>query len=142
MNRLLSVLLLATAASRFLALGPEYVRWPRRLRSISASTSRRLRTVRTSCCACGVPTPIRVRPCSSTSAHRAINIRGEVVIRPGEEQTTTTTLARSADDAERPHRCRAHERRRRRHRHPRWRPHRAPAEPRYARAHRPDAAVY
>lgn len=90
MNRLLSVLLVATAASRFLALGPSTppaAPTPVDLRIEIAPTNY------------GPYELLRVRrpdtyTCTAMlfdEAHRAINIRGQVVIRPGEEQTTTTT---------------------------------------------------
>jgi len=90
MNRLLSVLLVATAASRFLALGPStppIAPAPVDLSIEIAPTSY------------GPYELLRERhpdtyTCTSMlvdEAHRAIDIRGKVIIRPGEEQTTTTT---------------------------------------------------
>jgi hypothetical protein len=90
MNRLLSVFLVATAASRFLAPGPSTpvaAPAPVDLRIVIAPTSY------------GPYELLRVRrpytyTCTAMlfdEAHRAINIRGEIVLRPGEEQTTTGT---------------------------------------------------
>jgi hypothetical protein len=85
MNRLLSVLLIAAAASLFLAAAPVTAPAPVDLRIEIAPTSY------------GPYELLRVRrPATYTctamlfdEAHRAINIRGEVVLRPGEEQTNT-----------------------------------------------------
>jgi hypothetical protein len=90
MNRLLSVLLIAAAASRFLALGPATpvaAPAPVDLRIEIAPTSygpyELLRERR--------PDTYTCTAMLFDEAHRAINIRGEVVLRPGEEQTTMTT---------------------------------------------------
>ena len=90
MNRLLSVLLVATAASRFLALGPSTPA------AAPAPVDLRIEIAPTYY---GPYELLRVRRADTYTctamlfdeAHRAINIRGEVVLRPGEEQTTTTT---------------------------------------------------
>jgi hypothetical protein len=90
MNRLSSVLLIAAVASRFFALGPSTPAAPPPpvdLRIDIAPTSY------------GPYELLRVRrpdtyTCTAIlfdEAHRAINIRGQVVLRPGEEQTTTAT---------------------------------------------------
>jgi hypothetical protein len=86
MNRLLSVFLIAAAASLFLAAAPETPA-PVDLRIEIAPTSygpyELLRERR--------PDTYTCTAMLFDEAHRAINIRGEVVIRPGEEQTKTTT---------------------------------------------------
>lgn len=90
MNRLSSVLLIAVVASRFLALGPSTPAAPPPpvdLRIDIAPTSY------------GPYELLRVRrpdtyTCTAMlfdEAHRAMDIRGELVLRPGEEQTTTAT---------------------------------------------------
>ena len=80
MNRLLSVLLVAAAASLFPSA-------PVDLRIDIAPTSygpnELLRERR--------PDTYTCTAMLFDEAHRAINIRGEVVIRPGQEQTMTTT---------------------------------------------------
>jgi hypothetical protein len=94
MNRLLSVLLIAAAASLFLAAAPVMpsatpvaAPAPVDLRIEIAPTSygpyELLRERR--------PDTYRCTAMLFDEAHRAINIRGEVVLRPGEEQTTMTT---------------------------------------------------
>jgi hypothetical protein len=90
MNRPLFVLFLAAAASRFLALGPATpvaAPAPVDLRIEIAPTSygpyELLRERR--------PGTYTCTAMLFDDAHRAINIRGEVVLRPGEEQTMTTT---------------------------------------------------
>jgi hypothetical protein len=90
MNRLLSVLLIAAAASLFLAAAPvmpSATPAPVDLRIEIAPTSygpyELLRARR--------PDTYTCTAMLFDEAHRAINIRGEVVLRPGEEQTTMTT---------------------------------------------------
>jgi hypothetical protein len=90
MNRLLSILLIAAVASLFLAASPDApapVPAPVDLRVDIAPTSygpyELLRERR--------PDTYTCTSMLFDEAHRAINIRGEVVIRPGEEQTKTTT---------------------------------------------------
>jgi hypothetical protein len=90
MNRLLSVLLIAAAASLFLAAAPvmpSATPAPVDLRIEIAPTSygpyELLRERR--------PDTYTCTAMLFDEAHRAINIRGEVVLRPGEEQTTMTT---------------------------------------------------
>lgn len=85
MNRLLSILLIAAAASLFLAAAPATPPAPVDLRIEIAPTSY------------GPYELLRERhpdtyTCTAMlfdEAHRAINLRAEVVLRPGEEQTKT-----------------------------------------------------
>jgi hypothetical protein len=87
MNRLLSILLIAAAASLFPSAPRVTPPAPVDLRIEIAPTSY------------GPYELLRVRrpdtyTCTAMlfdEAHQAINIRGEVVLRPGEEQTNTTT---------------------------------------------------
>jgi len=86
MNRLLSVLLIAAAASLFLAATPDTPPAPVDLRIEIAPTSNgpyellRERYPNTYTCTAML----------FDEAHRAINMRAEVVLRPGQELTKTT----------------------------------------------------
>jgi len=86
MNRLLSLLLIAAAASLFLAAAPDAPPAPVDLRIEVAPTSygpyELLRERRPDTYTCSAML--------FDEAHRAINMRAEVVLRPGEELTKTT----------------------------------------------------
>lgn len=90
MNRLLSVLLVATAASRFLALGPSTP-----AAAPPAPVDLRIEIAPTSY---GPYELLRERrdtyTCTATlvdEARRPIPIRGEVIMHPGQEQTNTAS---------------------------------------------------